>query len=79
LGSDGPARRQALKSADENREPQFALAVPVVYAAAMRNAFVAVLLVLILAGCATDEDDRAFFQTGWLRPEKGAEQRLDTR
>jgi hypothetical protein len=45
----------------------------------MRYAFAAVLLLFILTGCATDAEDRAFFNTGWRHPEQGAERRMDTR
>ena len=31
---------------------------------------------LLLGGCATDSDDRAFFNTGWLKPEDGANRRM---
>ena len=33
-------------------------------------------LTLLLAGCAKDNDDRAFFERGWLKPEQGADQRM---
>jgi len=45
----------------------------------MRYAFAALLLVVLFAGCASDAEDRAFFNAGWIRPEKGAEKRLETR
>lgn len=45
----------------------------------MRSAFAALLFGLLLAGCATSAEDRAFFNDGWLHPEKGAEKRLQTR
>ncbi len=31
---------------------------------------------LLLGGCATDSDDRAFFNTGWVKPEDGANRRI---
>ena len=33
----------------------------------------------LLAGCAADEEDRAFFERGWVRPEAGADERLQLR
>ena len=36
----------------------------------------AALLAMWLAGCASDPDDRAFFTSGWLLPERGANERL---
>jgi hypothetical protein len=41
----------------------------------MKYVFAAVLCAL-LGGCATDEDDRKFFNGGWMHPEKSAEERL---
>jgi hypothetical protein len=38
--------------------------------------FAAVGFSCSLAGCATDPDDREFFNSGWLRPEAGAEARI---
>ncbi len=31
---------------------------------------------LFLAGCAKDNDDRAFFNSGWIKPEEGANRRM---
>ena len=31
---------------------------------------------LLLAGCAKDSDDRAFFNSGWIKPEEGANRRM---
>lgn len=31
---------------------------------------------LCLGGCSTDSDDRAFFNSGWLKPEDGANRRM---
>gem|GEM_PF-2491326 len=36
----------------------------------------AVSLIVLLAGCASDPEDRAFFNRGWMSPEKGADERL---
>ena len=36
----------------------------------------ALALALFLAGCATDAEDRAFFNTGWIKPEAGANRRM---
>jgi len=41
----------------------------------MKYAFV-VSLIVLLAGCASDPEDRAFYNRGWLLPEKGADERL---
>lgn len=47
---------------------------------AMRIIFAALLLLLpLLGGCVSDAEDRAFFSSGWLRPERGADERLDRR
>jgi hypothetical protein len=35
-----------------------------------------VSLLFFAGGCASDPDDREFFNAGWLRPEKGAEARM---
>lgn len=37
----------------------------------------AALLIVLFAGCAADPEDRAFFNRGWVNPEKGAEERLN--
>ena len=31
---------------------------------------------LLLAGCAKDNEDRAFFEQGWIKPEAGANERM---
>ena len=36
----------------------------------------ALTLALLLAGCATDNEDRAFFNEGWVKPEEGANRRM---
>ena len=36
----------------------------------------ALALALLLAGCSTDNEDRAFFEQGWIKPEAGANQRM---
>ena len=33
-------------------------------------------LALLLAGCAKDDEDRAFFNEGWIKPEEGANRRM---
>jgi hypothetical protein len=33
-------------------------------------------LALLLAGCATDNEDRAFFNEGWLNPDEAANRRM---
>ena len=46
----------------------------------MRYAFAAFLLLLpLLGGCVSDAEDRLFFNSGWVRPERGAQERLDRR
>jgi len=40
------------------------------------KALAAFALALTLGGCATDNEDRAFFDEGWLKPEEGATRRL---
>ena len=45
------------------------------YAAAMKYIFAALLLML-LAGCSSDEEDKAFYNSGWFQPEKGANERM---
>ena len=37
----------------------------------------ALAALLILAGCAKDPEDRAFFNTGWVHPDKAADARLN--
>ena len=36
----------------------------------------AVLFVLLFAGCADNAEDRAFFNSGWVKPEAGAKERM---
>lgn len=33
-------------------------------------------LALILCGCAKDNEDRAFFNEGWVKPQEGADRRM---
>jgi len=33
---------------------------------------------LLLAGCASSLEDRAFFQKGWVHPEEAAEKRMNS-
>ena len=33
-------------------------------------------LALLLAGCASDNEDRAFFNDGWLHPDEAANRRM---
>ena len=33
-------------------------------------------VVLFLGGCAKDNDDRAFFNSGWIKPEDGSNRRM---
>jgi len=40
------------------------------------RALAALALALLLGGCATESDDRAFFNGGWVHPEAGANQRM---
>ena len=40
------------------------------------KALAALALALLLCGCSTDNDDRAFFEQGWIKPEAGANQRM---
>jgi hypothetical protein len=35
-------------------------------------------LATLFAGCETSQSDRAFFQKGWLHPEQGAKQRMNS-
>jgi hypothetical protein len=42
----------------------------------MKFVFAALLLAL-LAGCASEAEDRLFFERGWVLPERGAEERLN--
>ncbi len=37
----------------------------------------ALALVLLLAGCATSEEERDFFNRGWWNPEAGSERRMN--
>jgi hypothetical protein len=41
----------------------------------MRYIF-ALLASALFAGCATGKEDAAFFNTGWLKPEEGANERM---
>ena len=45
----------------------------------MRYALAVLLLLVVLTGCASEDEDRAFFHTGWIRPEAGANTRLNAR
>ena len=36
----------------------------------------ALALALLLAGCAKDNEDRAFFNDGWMKPEEAANRRM---
>jgi hypothetical protein len=45
----------------------------------MHYALFVLMFLVLLTGCASDERDRAFFDTGWIRPEAGAERRLNAR
>jgi hypothetical protein len=36
----------------------------------------AVSFLVLLGGCASDAEDRAFFNRGWMKPEAGANQRM---
>lgn len=36
----------------------------------------AVSFVLLFAGCADNAEDRAFFNSGWVKPEAGAKERM---
>ena len=40
------------------------------------KALAALALALLLAGCATDNEDRAFFNDGWIHPDEGANRRM---
>ena len=40
------------------------------------KALAALTLALLLAGCATDTEDQAFFNDGWLHPDEGANRRM---
>ena len=37
----------------------------------------ALACLLLLGGCAVNEEDRSFFQDGWRHPEQGAEKRMN--
>jgi hypothetical protein len=39
----------------------------------------ALVLGALFAGCTSDAEDRAFFNSGWVRPERGADERLSRR
>ena len=36
----------------------------------------ALILALLFAGCAKDNEDRAFFNDGWMKPEQAANRRM---
>lgn len=36
----------------------------------------ALTFALLLTGCATDNEDRAFFNDGWLHPDEAANRRM---
>ena len=59
-------------------DAQFATPSRRVYAAAMRYALLALLLLVLLTGCMTDEADRQFY-SGWLNPDAAANARLNSR
>jgi hypothetical protein len=40
-------------------------------------AFCLALLATIAASCSSDPEDRAFFGSGWMKPEAGANKRLE--
>jgi len=50
-----------------------------VYAAVMRYFLAALFAMFLLSGCMSDPEERTFFYGGWMKPEKSAEQRLNTR
>jgi hypothetical protein len=35
-------------------------------------------IAMLLMGCASNAEDRAFFQEGWRHPEQGAEKRMNS-
>jgi outer membrane biogenesis lipoprotein LolB len=37
----------------------------------------AALMLALLAGCTSTADERAFFNQGWLWPERGADERMN--
>jgi hypothetical protein len=39
--------------------------------------FCLALVALIAAGCSSDPEDRTFFNSGWVKPEVGADKRLE--
>jgi hypothetical protein len=55
------------------REKPFA---PVVDRAVRTAICFPLLLAFVTSGCSSDAEDREFFNSGWLRPEKGAEARM---
>jgi len=40
------------------------------------RAIAALTVALLLAGCAKDNEDRAFFNDGWMHPEESANRRM---
>ena len=44
----------------------------------IRKAVASLAIAFFVSGCAQDAEERAFFNTGWVSPEAGAEQRLAT-
>ncbi len=40
------------------------------------RAWAALSAVLFLAGCSTNREDQAFFETGWVKPQAAADRRL---
>jgi hypothetical protein len=40
------------------------------------KALAAIMFASFLVGCSKDADDRAFFGTGWVKPEEGATRRM---
>jgi hypothetical protein len=40
-------------------------------------AFCLALVALIITSCSSDPEDRRFFGTGWMKPEDGANRRLE--
>lgn len=44
----------------------------------MRYVFASLIVALLFAGCADDisQEDKDFYYSGWVKPNKGAEKRL---
>jgi len=36
----------------------------------------ALAALLLVAGCSTNREDQAFFETGWVKPQEGSDRRL---